>query len=80
MCIRDRVNEVRSNLTDAQRLEFLRSVLPLLIARPNVQGMIWTQWQDSDDLRYPGGGLISSTGKKKEMEQILIEMRSEFIR
>ncbi len=58
-------NSVRCNLTDEQRLELLDTILPMMIARPSVHGMIWRQWQDTDDNRFPGGGIADANGHAK---------------
>jgi hypothetical protein len=67
------VNDVRSNLVDAQRLELLSKLLPMLIARPVVHGFIWRQWNDADDLRFPGGGLFT---EKNEIKPVLDIIRA----
>jgi hypothetical protein len=68
------VNQQRSNLTDAQRADYLRLVLQLLVARPLVQGVIWSQWSDESDLRFPNGGLIHSSGIKPPLEAVFSEL------
>ena len=65
------VNDVRSNLSDEQRLKLLETLLPMLIARPGVHGFVWRQWDDADDERFPGGGLYSKDGQEKEVLKIL---------
>lgn len=52
------VNQPRGGLVDHQRLRLLETVLPMLLARPAVQGIIWQQALDGDDPRYPGSGLL----------------------
>jgi len=58
-------NQTRSNLTDRNRLDYLETVLPMLAARPSVHGLIWNQWSDSDDPRYPHGGIVDAKGNEK---------------
>ncbi|WP_148618891.1 hypothetical protein [Mariniblastus fucicola] len=65
------INEVRSELTDEQRLSILETLLPMMIARPGVHGFIWRQWKDSDDERFPGGGLVTETGDEKPVLELL---------
>lgn len=57
--------------TDRQRIAYLKTILPMLVARPAVHGLIWSQWLDSDDDRYPHGGLETSTGELKTVYEIL---------
>lgn len=69
------VNRPRSNLQDEQRIQFLNTVLPMMVARPTVHGLIWRQWQDKDDRRYPGGGFCDDRGNHKPVEQIIQNLR-----
>jgi hypothetical protein len=65
------INEVRSELSDAQRLSILETLLPMIIARPGVHGFVWRQWKDSDDDRFPGGGLVTDAGELKPVLELL---------
>lgn len=65
------INEVRSNLSDQQRLNILETLLPMIIARPGVHGFVWRQWKDSDDERFPGGGLFTDAGDEKPILEVL---------
>ena len=65
------VNEVRSDLSDQQRLNILEKLLPMIIARPGVHGFVWRQWKDSDDERFPGGGLFTDDGTEKPVLEVL---------
>jgi len=65
------INEVRSELTDQQRLSILETLLPMIIARPGVHGFVWRQWNDSDDERYPGGGLFTDAGEEKPVLDVI---------
>ena len=69
------VNRTLSNLTDQNRIEFLETALSVMIARPSVHGVIWPQWQDGDDRRYPGGGLIDSDGNEKPIFDLIRRLR-----
>lgn len=60
-----RVNQQRSNLTEQQRLKMLEIVLPMLLARPAVQGFLFMQTSDQDDLRFEHGGLVDCQGIRK---------------
>ena len=52
-------NTVRGGMTSDQQSTLLKTVLPMLIARPAVQGVIFRQRNDGDDLRFPAGGFIN---------------------
>ena len=70
------IHEVRSALTDQQRLNILETLLPMIMARPGVHGFIWRQWKDSDDERFPGGGLITEAGEEKPVLAVLKDVVS----
>jgi hypothetical protein len=70
------VNQQRSRTTDRQRLELLEIVLPTMIARPAVHGLLWQQWQDDSDSRFPFGGLVESSGKPKSTSRLLKRLRN----
>jgi len=36
-----------------------------MVARPSVHGVVWRQWCDGDDRRYPSGGLVDAAGNGK---------------
>ena len=52
-------------MTDQQRIEVLQTVLPMMAARPMVAGLMWQQWSDDGDSRFPFGGLVSSENVEK---------------
>jgi len=57
--------------SDAVRISYLKTILPMLVARPAVQGIIWSQWLDGDDIRYPHGGLYNDKDIKKRVCDML---------
>ena len=65
-----RINSFDSK-SDAVRIKYLKTVLPMLVARPAVQGIIWSQWLDGDDIRYPHGGLASDEDIQKHVYEML---------
>ncbi|MFK7769820.1 MAG: hypothetical protein AB8B55_21610 [Mariniblastus sp.] len=69
------VNHSRSNLTDKDRVEFLRTVLPMMVARPAVHGIIWQQWQDKDDKRFPRCGIVDENGNEKAIGRAIERVR-----
>ncbi len=62
-------------MTDQQRMEVLDTVLPMMSARPMVAGILWQQWRDDDDVRFPFGGLISAEGNEKPVLGMLRNLR-----
>jgi hypothetical protein len=73
------INRIASKLNDQQRMDLLRTVIPMLIARPAVLGVIWRQWQDADDPRFPGGGLYDDQGNPKSIVSMIQQLRDEFL-
>ena len=71
------INRSLSNLTDANRIDFLETALSVMIARPSVHGVIWPQWQDDDDRRYPGAGLVDSEGNEKPILDLIRRLRQQ---
>ena len=69
-------NQICSNLSDQQRIDFLKTILPMMVARPSVHGMIFQQWQDSDDPRYPNSGIVQADGTHKEIFAVALEAAS----
>ena len=69
------INQSRSNLSDDQRVQFLNTVLPMLVARPAVHGIIWQQWQDQDDIRFPRCGVVDSSGNQKAIADAIDRVR-----
>ncbi len=57
--------------SDAVRIRYLKTILPMLVARPAVQGIIWSQWLDGDDKRYPHGGLANDEDVQKQAYELL---------
>ena len=57
-------------MTDQQRIGMLETVLPMMAARPMVAGMMWQQWSDEGDMRFPFGGLVS----REEVEKPILDL------
>lgn len=73
-------NSVRENLNQDQRLKLIQTVLPMIVARPGVHGLVWRQWSDSDDRRFPDGGLVNETGIEKATALAIQQLRTETLR
>jgi len=70
------INSTSSNLTDENRISFLKTVIPMMIARPSVHGLIWQQWSDTDDSRFPNGGLVDQQGAPKAIQSAIRHIRN----
>lgn len=73
------VNHPRSVLSDEQRFELLRTVIPMMIARPIVHGIVWQQWGDGDDPRFPGGGVVDTSGSEKPSMDFWRQLRAQWL-
>ncbi|MEL7496682.1 MAG: hypothetical protein AAFN77_03680 [Planctomycetota bacterium] len=72
-------NQTRSDVSDQQRIEFLNTVLPMLVARPSVHGLIMRQWQDQDDRRFPFAGYVDTNGDAKVIDQAIQRVRNAIV-
>ncbi len=69
----------RSVLRDEQRFELLETVIPMMIARPIVHGIMWQQWGDADDSRFPGGGLVDASGDAKTSIEFFQRLEADWL-
>ncbi len=69
----------RSNLNDQQRLDFLRDVLPVVFARPNVHGLVLRQLTDAQDQRFPGAGITLADGNSKAIVELIENLEQKFL-
>jgi len=51
--------------TPETQRSWIQKVVPLLIAKPPVRGVIWNQFRDSEPHDYPHGGLMDASGHRK---------------
>ena len=72
------VNSARGGLSETARLELLETVIPMMLARPAVQGIIWMQTTDAEEPRYPGGGLLNAALEPKPILEMFQRIRKKF--
>ena len=72
-------NSIRETLSSEQRLDLIRTVLPMAVARPGLHGVIWRQWSDADDPRFPLAGMVDGSGGVKPIGQILKQLRENVL-
>lgn len=72
-------NIVRENLDDDQRIRLLKTVIPMMIARPSVHGIVWRSRTDTDDPRFPNAGLLDQNGNRKPTFDLIRGVRQEFL-
>jgi len=54
---------------------YLEKLLPMLIAKPHVHGIIWSQFRDSVAHHLPHGGLFDADDQAKEVLKVLKQLR-----
>ena len=59
---------------DPQR-RWAESILPLLLARSNVQVVLWSQLSDELPHEFPNGGLYDADGKAKPTLDLMSDLR-----
>ncbi len=59
------INAVRESMTDAQCLQLVETVIPTILARPMVHGIVWNQLIDNLDPRFPYAGMFDANGIRK---------------
>ena len=47
----------------------------MLLAKTNVHGIIWNQFEDRDEHVYPNAGLIAAGGRKRSLLDGLTRIR-----
>ncbi|MEM9410640.1 MAG: hypothetical protein AAGA30_05975 [Planctomycetota bacterium] len=73
-------NSIRENLSDQQRYNLLEVILPMVVARPSVHGIIWRQWSDQQEPRFPFAGLIDDLGKEKSTLRAIQNLRDNTLK
>ena len=73
-------NQIADNMTDIQRWRLAKVILKIAVARPGVHGVIWRQWSDAEDERYPFGGLVDAKGNSKQVLAWLSEFKKETLK
>ena len=69
-------NMPRMSMKPDQQRYFLDTVVPMMVARPTVRGIVWNQWGDSDNSYFSGAGLVDADGQPKEMLNFWNELRA----
>ena len=73
------INSPRSLMSDEQRIQFLETVIPMMIARPTVHGVIWRQWDENDGDIFPNGGLVDADGNSKPLLDFWDRIRTQLV-
>jgi hypothetical protein len=65
--------------TPAAQRKWLREFAPLLVAKPAVQGIIYTQLRDSRPHEFPHGGLFGREGTGKPALSTMARLRRKYL-
>jgi hypothetical protein len=63
----------------AAQAAWIKQFVPMLLAKPAVQGIAWQQAYDGKSAALPGAGLFDAAGKPKPALQELAALRSEHL-
>jgi hypothetical protein len=70
--------KARPTKADPQH-DWAASVAPLVLARSNVQVLLWNQLADGEPHEFPHGGLFNAAGEEKPAIGVLRELRNRFL-
>jgi hypothetical protein len=73
-------NSVAGGWTEQSQKALVEAYLPLLLAKPSVQAVVWNQWSDAEPHEYPHGGLINRKGLLKPAMKALASLRKTHLR
>lgn len=59
--------------------EYARRLLPMLLSKPFVEGLIWSQFADTGPHAFPHGGVIDAAGRPKPVLDAISRLRREHL-
>jgi hypothetical protein len=65
----------RGNWSIAAQQAWVSQFVPLMLAKPNVEGVIWNQYRDAVPHEFPHGGLIDANGQVKPALRAMASLR-----
>lgn len=66
-------------LTPQGQRAIVERLMPVLLAKTAVQGIVWNQLDDGMAHEFPHGGLIEATGRTKPTWDLLAQLRREYL-
>jgi len=76
---RYRVSSFYEQATPRTQVEYARQLVSLLLARPNVHGIIWNQLSDADAHLFAHSGLFDAQSAPKPLAGFLAELRQQHL-
>ena len=71
--------QVAGGWSPAAQAAWIKQIVPMLLAKPAVQGIAWQQAYDGKAAALPGSGLFDASGKPKPALAELAGLRSEHL-
>ncbi|MGC3966648.1 MAG: hypothetical protein QM775_04550 [Pirellulales bacterium] len=59
--------------------EWVKRVVPMLLAKPSVQGIAWQQYRDDELHELPHAGLIDGQGRSRPVATALAALRKDHL-
>lgn len=66
--------------SEAAQAALAESYIPMLLAKPSVQAVMWDQWSDAAPHELPHGGLLNRRGEVKPLMKSLAALRKSHLR
>ncbi len=68
-----------SDLTASSQLELIEPILPMLLAKPYVHGIVWDGWTDDTQHFLPNSGLIDQHQSPRPLQKFFSRMRADHL-
>jgi hypothetical protein len=66
-------------LTADRQVQTIRQLIPLLLSKAAIHGLVWNEWSDALPHKFPHAGLIDQAGRIKPVFQALNEIRNRIL-
>lgn len=64
---------------DDMQLRVIKPILPILLAKPYVHGIVWNGWSDGVPHHSPNAGLLDQSGTPRPLQKYLRAMRADHL-
>jgi hypothetical protein len=72
------VGGIEGSVTPQTQADWIERHVPLLLAKPQVQVLVWNQLTDADPHHYPHSGLFDAEGEAKPALEALTKIRQKY--
>jgi hypothetical protein len=70
----------KSSWSEESQAEWINLYLPLLIAKPGVTGVFWSNFSDAEPHSFPHAGLIRPNGEPKPALERIVQHRKQYLK